>query len=172
MKIDITLTGAANVFALIKATPGNEASTVSELTATLGAPTAGVGLPGVHNTEVMVKARDGTNLVGTTTVDYRRASLIEHVVDPELEYVLGEDETAGDLLARVATALGLREQEVEFVTDPVRPESGLTSQVTLRAIANSYVYIGSQVLDLTWPAIVVSINDDIAVKSLDGFEEE
>ena len=173
MKADILKTGVENIFALIKATAGNEATIVSATTVTLGAATAGTGLPGNHNTTIVVTAIDDAGLLNgsSATIDYKRTSLVENVVSPDLDYTVTNDETTAGLLATVAAALGLRQEDVEFTGELTRPGSGTSSQMTLQAKATSYLYVGTQVLEITWPAEPPqTVDAALPTKSLTGFD--
>jgi hypothetical protein len=154
MKVDTTKTGQENMISLIKRTNGGKASKISTSTVSLSnviAVRAGTGLPNpTHNAIVTVTAIPDAGMTGSVEIHYRRLTLTEGVVNPQLVYDVDDSTTMADLLVTICNALKLRPTEMELTQPLMRPQSGTTSVQIIRQRTNNYTHTGQQTLQLNW----------------------
>lgn len=166
MKIDISKTAIENVFALINADNG---STHDAATVTLGVPAVRTPDANPRNTTLVLTAVVGGGFTGTDTVTYTRLGMGSGVVTPSFDFETDGDTTNASFKTQVATALGLREDQIQ-ITGTLPAAEGDETTMTVAAIADSLLYVGSQALTVTWPVPQVPL--DLTTKDLSGFEAE
>lgn len=148
MKADISKTGEDNLFFLIKNTPGNTNSPVNKENSSLGPVTIDSQLPNSHNTVVVFSAIPGQGLKGSIDLSYRRTNITSNVVNPPTSFTVEKTDTIETLLATVATAFGVRSEDVEFTSALPSFEQSNVADIVIRAKISSYLYVGSQTLQL------------------------
>lgn len=169
MKIDASKSAIENIVALVNAT--NAGANLTSAAVTLGAATAASGTGG-RNTTVQATAVAGQGFKGNVTVSYIRRGLGDSVLTPDFTLDVDDGVTKADIIAGVATKLGLVVAELDLTGDITRPASGLTSTVTLESIAGSYLYVdgSTQAITLNWADHSVDLATAVATTDLTGFD--
>lgn len=172
MLIDTSKTALENLVALIK--DANPSSKVSTSNITLGAATARTPDANPRNTSVVITAGTGYQ-AGTKTLTYNRIGLDKGVVSPDLTIDVAGNDSAAEttLLAELATQLGLKAGE--FALDASTPLSGVSNDgtpvnLTLKANDASYFYVGSITIEVTWPVVNPTLDQDMTTADLNGFD--
>ncbi len=166
MKIDISKTAIENVYALINA---DNASTHSAATVTLGVPVVRTPDANPRNTTLELTAVVDGGFTGTDTVTYTRLGMGSGVVTPSFDFEIDGETDAASFKTQVATALGLREDQIQ-ITGTLPAAEGDDTTMTVAAIADSLLYVGSQALQVSWPVPQAPLN--LTTKDLSGFEAE
>lgn len=148
MKADISKTGEDNLFFLIKNTPGNTNSPVNKDNSSLGPVIIDSQLPNSHNTTVVFSAIPGKGLQGSVNLNYRRTNITSNILNPPTSFIVKETDTIETLLATVSTALNVRSEDVEFTGGLPTFEQANVADIVIRAKNSSYLYVGSQTLQL------------------------
>lgn len=165
--INPAISAEANVLELILDANPDATFTVGDLA--YGTPVTLTDHPTGKNTSVVVSPT--ANLAGVTgsvTITYNRVGMDGGVANADFNFNVSNAEiTSAEFLTQVATALGLREEEVELVGDVAPPESGSTSTVTLQAKANSLLYVGQEEITINWSFL---LEDMITNTDMAGFD--
>lgn len=164
MNIDISKTGVENVYALINA---DNSTAHSAATVTLGVPAVRTPDANPRNTTLVLTAVVGGGFTGTDTLTYTRLGMGSGVVTPSFDFEVDGDTTAASFKTQVATALGLREDQIT-ITGTLPAAEGEDTTMTVAAVADSLLYVGSQALSVSWPVPQVPL--DLTTKDLSGFE--
>lgn len=176
MKVNLSLTPAANLLALIKGTAGNESASASltEAMFTIGAPAVRVPDANPSNTTLILTAVAGQGIeTGTTkTVTYTRNALDSKATAPGNVIVVAGD-TEAQVKTKIATAYGLMESELVFGAIVI-PGEGETETVTVEVAATSLLYVDADgiIVTIENPAEAVGFDEVVPVGQLDGFEPE
>jgi hypothetical protein len=176
MIVDSSKTGLANLINAINA--ANNTALLSDTNASFGLPQV-LGTPvGFRDTSVTVTPVDNVDFVGSpVTFYYRRVSLDQNVVSPDLSYEVNDSTTLASLKAVVCTSLNLIASEVEWVEtalvrDPAdQGGTGFVTQIHLRPLTDSYVYDGDPLtINCEWAPTDQDIGTTFANTSLDSFD--
>lgn len=166
MKINAALSAVANLFALVNA---DNALTLDATKVTPGVPASRVPDANPTNTTLTLTAIADQGYFGTVNVTYTRLGMGSGVITPIFDFLTDGTTTNATLLAAAAASLGLVASEIE-ITGALPAADGDTTVVSLAAKADSLLYIGSQNLNLEWPAADVDLSEAVAVTQLNGFE--
>ena len=129
MIVDSTKTGLANLILAINA--ANYTTLLSETNATFDPPTALFSPLGVRDTSVTVTPVENIDFVGApVTFYYRRVSLDQNVVSPDLSYEVNDSTTLAGLKAIVCTTLNLIPAAPRMAKKP-KPKSLTTIAITV-----------------------------------------
>lgn len=163
MEINVALSGAENIVALINDTNASELVLTSQVT--VGVPSVAAGTGG-RNTAVTVT---GAGIyTGTVDLSYTRNDVSSGVATPDYNFTIDGDTTTGTFKTQVATQLGLREDEIT-VTGSLPTGPGEETTMHVAGINNSLLYVGpGEDLTVTWPAIALS--SVITNTDLTGFD--
>lgn len=151
MQIDISKTSSENVFALIVAS--NPGTPVNGENVTLGDPVLRTpSQDNPRNTTVTITAipNNPDEVVGTSDINYTRLGMNSGVEDPSFDFTTQTSTTPTTFKTQVATALGIKEDEITITG--TLPTVGNTGEMQLIANELSYLYVGSQTLNVTCAA--------------------
>ena len=176
MIVDSSKTGLANLIIAINA--ANSTALLSDTNASFGLPQVLSTPVGYRDTGVTVTPVENVDFVGApVTFNYRRVSLDQNVVSPDLSYEVNDTTTLAGLKAVVCTSLNLIASDVEWVEstldrDPAdQGGTGFVTQVHLVPIATSYVYDGDPLaINCEWAPTDQDFGTTFANTSLDGFD--
>lgn len=166
--IQSTLTAQENLIALLKVKTPELVVEVADFVT--DAPEAQVG---DRNTKLVLTATDSGRFTdaSTTEITYDRLPVESGVLDAEVSYVLGEEETLEELLARIVTAINAVPGEVVFAAGTVLPAVGETEILTLEAVQDSLLYVGDFDVTVEAPDAPVVTEDigDVIYGEQEGF---
>lgn len=176
MQINLAKTAAKNLIDLINITNGT-ALTSAEIS--LGAPAEFVDGEGINdrNTQVEVSAVPGSGYTDSVMVRFYRLDLDVLKGVRVLTYTKSEGSDLESFIDSVATQLEVIEDQIEIVDSegvvltelPVL--EGVAAELTVRAKADSYTYIGSTQVTLEpQPVTETPIEDEIEEQDLEGFD--
>jgi len=171
-KVNIAITAAANVLALINAANPSLNATAAQITPGSVVSEAGTG---GRNTSITYTAVDNQGFSGTQTFSYTRRALTagEGIATAKaIPVVIAEGDTDAQVLTKVATALGLIESEISLsnIVRPVDEDTNGSADVV--ADAGSLLYTGTFAAVLSVPDADVPLNEAASVTDLDGFDAE
>ena len=176
MIVDSSKTGLANLIIAINA--ANSTALLSDTNASFGLPQV-LGTPvGFRDTAVTVTPVDNVDFVGSpVTFNYRRVSLDQNVLSPDLSYEVNDSTTLAGLKAVVCTSLNLIASDVEWVEsalvrDPAdQGGAGFVTQIHLRPLTDSYVYDGDPLtINCEWAPTDQDISTTFPNTNLDSFD--
>jgi hypothetical protein len=176
MIVDSSKTGLANLIIAINA--ANSTALLSDTNASFGLPQV-LGTPvGFRDTAVTVTPVENVDFVGApVTFNYRRVSLDQNVVSPDLGYEVNDSTTLAGLKAVVCASLNLIASDVEWVESALERDpadqggTGFVTQIHLRPLTNSYVYDGDPLtINCEWGPSDPDFGTTFANTSLDGFD--
>ena len=175
MIVDSTKTGLANLILAINS--ANNTALLSDTNATFDPPIA-IGPIGIRDTSVTVTPVDNVDFIGgPQTFFYRRVSLDQNVVAPDLSYEVDDSTTLATLKAIVCTTLNLipeevRWQESSLERDPAdQGGTGFKTYLHLEPLATSYVYDGDPLtIECEWGPSDPNFNTTFAITNLEGFD--
>lgn len=176
MKVNLTISAAANILALVKGTAGNETAAASLTSAmfTIGNPTVRTPDANPSNTTVVLTAVAGQGIAAgsTKTITYKRNALDSKQTPPGNVIVVAGD-TEAQVKTKIATAYGLLESELIFSAITV-PAEGATETVTVEVAATSLLYVDADgiVVTIENPAEPADFNSFVPQGQLDGFDPE
>ncbi len=166
MKINTAISASANLFALVNS---DNALTLNATKVTPGVPAPRTPGADPSNTTLTFTAIADQGYFGTVDVTYTRLGMSSGVTTPIFDFLTDGDTTNASLLAAAAASLGLIASEIQ-ITGTLPAADGDTTTVSLSAKAGSLLYIGSQDLNLEWPADAIDLAEAVAVTQLNGFE--
>ena len=176
MIVDSTKTGLANLILAINS--ANATSLLSDTNASFGLPQV-LGTPvGYRDTGVTVTPVENIDFVGApVTFYYRRVSLDQNVVSPDLSYEVNDSTTLAGLKAVVCASLNLIASDVEWVESTLERDpadqggSGFVTQIHLRPLTDSYVYDGDPLtINCEWAPTDSDFSTTFPNTSLDSFD--
>lgn len=178
MNIDIAKTGIQNLLDLVNT--DNPTANLTTAKVDLAAPVVAAGTNG-RNTTVVISSKANQAFEGDVTVSFRRINVNEATAAPDTSYGYDDDDTWAQLLAAAAAGLGVREEDVEIthyvlnaVESPISGNgpadvlAGEAGQVRIAAKAGSYLYVGTQLLDMIYDK--PNLDTIVTVTDLDGFD--
>ena len=176
MIVDSTKTGLANLILAINS--ANNTALLSDTNATFDPPIALVSPMGYRDTSVTVTPVDNVDFIGgPQTFYYRRVSLDQNVVAPDLSYEVDDSTTLATLKAIVCTTLNLipeevRWQESSLERDPAdQGGTGFKTYLHLEPLATSYVYDGDPLtIECEWGPSDPNFSTTFAITNLDSFD--
>ena len=176
MIVDSTKTGLANLILAINS--ANATSLLSDTNASFGLPTALVSPMGHRDTSVTVTAVNNADFIGgPQTFYYRRVSLDQNVVAPDLSYEVNDSTTLATLKAIVCTTLNLipeevRWQESSLERDPAdQGGTGFKTYLHLEPLATSYVYDGDPLtIECEWGPSDPDFSTTFPTTNLNSFD--
>ena len=145
MKINPSLSGTANVIALIR--EANPRFTFNELAIKIVNVEGRVPDVVPYNTQALVEGRNPTEFYNPVHVYYNRRSMKEAVDAPTQLYSAGLSTTFDDLLGWIAAELKLVTTEFEFVNFRTLPDATI-SIVSLKPVDKSRLYV-PEIMDVT-----------------------
>ena len=176
MIVDSSKTGLENLILAINA--ANSTALLSDTNASFGLPQV-LGIPvGYRDTGVTVTPVENIDFVGApVTFYYRRVSLDQNVVSPDLGYEVNDSTTLASLKAIVCASLNLIPAEVQWQESTLERDpadqggTGFVTQLHLEPIATSYVYDGDPLtINCEWGPSDPDFGTTFANTSLDGFD--
>ena len=176
MIVDSTKTGLANLIIAINA--ANSTALLSDTNASFGPPQVLRTLVGYRDTAVTVTPVENVDFVGApVTFNYRRVSLDQNVVSPDLSYEVNDSTTLAGLKAVVCTSLNLIASDVEWVESTLERDpadqggTGFVTQLHLRPLTDSYVYDGDPLtINCEWGPSDPDISTTFPNTNLDSFD--
>ncbi len=176
MIVDSSKTGLANLIIAINA--ANSTALLSDTNASFGLPQV-LGTPvGYRDTGVTVTPVENIDFIGApVTFYYRRVSLDQNVVSPDLGYEVNDSTTLASLKAVVCASPKPITSDVEWMESALEREpadqggSGFVTQIHLRPLTDSYVYDGAPLtINCEWGPSDPDFGTTFANTSLDGFD--
>ena len=176
MIVDSSKTGLENLIIAINA--ANYTALLSDTNASFGLPQV-TGTPvGYRDTWVTVTPVENVDFVGApVTFHYRRVSLDQNVVSPDLSYEVNDSTTLAGLKAVVCASLNLIASDVEWVESTLERDpadqggSGFVTQLHLRPLTDSYVYDGDPLtINCEWAPTDSDIGTVFSNVNLDSFD--
>ena len=176
MIVDSTKTGLENLILAINA--ANSTTLLSDTNASFGLPSV-LGLPvGYRDTSVTVTPVDNVDFVGgPQTFFYRRVSLDQNVVSPDLSYEVNDSTTLASLKAIVCASLNLIPAEVQFQETTLERDpadqggTGFKTYLHLEPLATSYVYDGDPLtIECEWGPSDPDFSTTFPTTNLDSFD--
>ena len=176
MIVDSTKTGLENLILAINS--ANNTALLSDTNATFDPPIA-LGSPiGIRDTSVTVTPVNNVDFTGDPqTFYYRRVSLDQNVVAPDLSYEVSDSTTLTSLKAVVCAALNLIPAEVQFQETTLERDpadqggAGFKTYLHLEPLATSYVYDGDPLtIECDWAPSDQDINTVFTTTHLDSFD--
>ncbi len=176
MIVDSSKSALANLIIAINS--ANSTALLSDSNVTFAAPVA-LGSPdGIRDTSVEVTPIPNVDFIGgPQTFKYRRVSLDQNVVAPDLGYEVNDSTTLATLKAIVCTTLNLIPSEVQWQESSLDRDPndhggvGFVTQLHLEPIATSYVYDGDALtINCEWGPSDPDFNTIFATTNLDGFD--
>ena len=176
MIVDSTKTGLENLILAINA--ANSTTLLSDTNASFGLPSV-LGLPvGYRDTSVTVTPVDNVDFIGgPTTFYYRRVSLDQNVVAPDLTYEVSDSTTLASLKAIVCASLNLIPAEVQFQETTLERDpadqggTGFKTYLHLEPLATSYVYDGDPLtIECEWGPSDPDFGTTFVNTNLDSFD--
>ena len=176
MIVDSTKTGLANLILAINS--ANSTALLSDTNATFDPPIA-LGLSmGIRDTSVTVTPVNNADFIGgPQTFFYRRVSLDQNVVAPDLSYEVNDSTTLTTLKAIVCTTLNLIPAEVQWQESSLERDpadqggTGFKTYLHLEPLATSYVYDGDPLtIECEWAPSDQDISTVFTTTNLDSFD--
>ena len=176
MIVDSSKSALANLIIAINS--ANSTALLSDSNVTFAAPVALAAPEGIRDTSVEVTPIANVDFIGgPQTFKYRRVSLDQNVVAPDLSYEVNDSTTLTMLKAIVCTTLNLIPEEVQWQEssldrDPAdQGGPGFVTQVHLVPIATSYVYDGDPLaINCEWAPSDQDFGTTFANTSLNSFD--
>ena len=176
MIVDSSKSALANLIIAINS--ANNTALLSDSNASFAAPVTIFALDGIRDTSVEVTPIPNIDFVGAPqTFKYRRVSLDQNVVAPDLSYEVNDSTTLAALKAIVCTTLNLIPAEVQWQESSLDRDpndhggAGFVTQLHLEPIATSYVYDGDPLaINCEWAPTDQDFGTTFANTSLDGFD--
>ena len=176
MIVDSSKTGLANLIIAINA--ANSTALLSDTNASFGLPQVLTTPVGFRDTSVTVTPVENVDFVGApVTFNYRRVSLDQNVVSPDLSYEVNDSTTLASLKAIVCASLNLIASDVEWVESTLERDpadqggTGFVTQIHLRPLTNSYVYDGDPLtINCEWGPTDPDFGTTFATVNLDSFD--
>lgn len=174
-KIDPSLSGQANVLAILNST--NSLSIPADAI-TFEAPAVKADSGDGRNTTVKVDAVAGKGYTGTVTVAYTRRGLSDSVTNPPTTDTETTGVDAATLLTKLAGELGIVAADVhlEDAATPGTPLTGAISNkpatINVVVTGGSYVYTdaASHSFAMTWNDPKIDLATAVATTDLAGFD--
>ncbi len=176
MIVDSSKSALANLIIAINS--ANSTALLSDSNVTFAAPVA-LGTPeGIRDTSVEVTPIPNVDFIGgPQTFKYRRVSLDQNVVAPDLGYEVNDSTTLATLKAIVCTTLNLIPSEVQWQESSLDRDPndhggvGFVTQLHLEPIATSYVYDGGALtINCEWGPSDPDFSTIFTTTNLDGFD--
>ena len=176
MIVDSTKTGLENLILAINS--ANNTALLSDTNATFDPPVA-LGSPmGYRDTSVTVTPVNNVDFTGDPqTFFYRRVSLDQNVVAPDLTYEVSDSTTLASLKAIVCTTLNLIPAEVQWQESSLERDpadqggAGFKTYLHLEPLATSYVYDGDPLtIECEWGPSDPDFNTTFPNTNLDSFD--
>ena len=176
MIVDSTKTGLENLILAINS--ANSTTLLSDTNATFDPPIA-LGSPvGFRDTSVTVTPVDNVDFIGgPQTFFYRRVSLDQNVVAPDLTYEVSDSTTLASLKAMVCASLNLIPAEVQFQETTLERDPadqggpGFKTYLHLEPLATSYVYDGDPLtIECDWAPTDQDISTVFPITNLNSFD--
>lgn len=163
---------------IIAINSANNTALLSDSNASFAAPVALVLPEGIRDTSVEVTPVANVDFIGgPQTFKYRRVSLDQNVVAPDLGYEVNDSTTLATLKAIVCTTLNLIPSEVQWQESSLDRDpndhggTGFVTQVHLVPIATSYVYDGDPLaINCEWAPTDQDFTTVFTTTNLDGFD--
>ena len=176
MIVDSSKSALANLIIAINS--ANNTALLSDSNASFAAPVTIFALDGIRDTSVEVTPVANVDFVGApVTFKYRRVSLDQNVVAPDLSYEVNDSTTLATLKAIVCTTLNLIPAEVQWQESSLDRDpndhggAGFVTQLHLEPIATSYVYDGDPLaINCEWAPTDQDFGTTFANTKLDGFD--
>ena len=176
MIVDSTKTGLDNLILAINS--ANSTALLSDSNATFAAPVALASPQGFRDTSVTVTPVDNVDFVGgPQTFFYRRVSLDQNVVAPDLSYEVNDSTTLTALKAIVCTTLNLIPAEVQWQESSLERDpadqggAGFKTYLHLEPLATSYVYDGDPLtIECEWDPSDPDFSTTFATTNLNSFD--
>ena len=176
MIVDSSKTDLANLIIAINA--ANSTALLSDTNASFGLPQVLTTPVGFRDTCVTVTPVENVDFVGApVTFYYRRVSLDQNVVSPDLSYEVNDSTTRAGLKAIVCASLNLIASDVEWVESTLERDpadqggTGFVTQIHLRPLTNSYVYDGDPLtINCEWGPTDPDFGTTFATVNLDSFD--
>lgn len=164
---DFTQAPEKIIFDLIKA--DNPSNGFAEGMVTYGIPTSNETDPDGRNTDITLTSVEGSGIVGSRTVTYRRLRLEGFIKEPDFVLNKRDFTQLSELIPQINSELGINItaddfNEIALPTFSATP--GEEHEVTITFKANSLVWIGTHVLTVRGDDI--DINLVIPVDKLSG----
>lgn len=171
-KVNLAISAAENVLALVNAANPSLNATLSQVT--LGNPSTAAGTGG-RNTSITFTAIADQGFSGSQTFSYTRQALAAGqaiATAKDLPVTIAQGDSDAQILTKAATALGLLESQIQIgnVVQPTDESTPGSADIT--PIANSLLYTGSYEVILALPDADVPLNEAASTTDLDGFEPE
>ena len=176
MIVDSSKSALENLIIAINAT--NSTALLSDTNATFDPPTA-LGSPiGIRDTSVTVTPVNNADFIGgPQTFFYRRVSLDQNVVAPDLSYEVNDSTTLTTLKAIVCTTLNLIPAEVQWQESSLERDpadqggTGFKTYLHLEPLATSYVYDGDPLtIECEWGPSDPDFSTTFPTTNLDSFD--
>ena len=176
MIVDSSKSALANLIIAINS--ANSTALLSDSNASFAAPVTIVAVDGIRDTSVEVTPVANVDFIGAPqTFKYRRVSLDQNVVAPDLSYEVNDSTTLATLKAIVCTTLNLIPAEVQWQESSLDRDPndhggvGFVTQLHLEPIATSYVYDGDPLtINCEWGPSDPDFSTIFATTNLDGFD--
>ncbi|WP_250478854.1 MULTISPECIES: hypothetical protein [unclassified Caballeronia] len=167
MKVNLSLTPAENVLALVNA--ANPSLALDETMVVVASPQDKADTGDGRNTRVALIGK-GTGYINVVTVNYTRRPINVQVVDPVMSLAVDETFTDAMVKSAIATQLGLIESELN-VLGTIENRVGDTTPLTIESYLGSLVYTADSFdFTLTWAPAQVSLAGAVAATDLPGFD--
>ena len=171
-KVNIALSGPANILALVNAANPTLNATAAQVT--IGNPSVVAGTGG-RNTAITLTAVDNQGFSGTQTFAYTRQALASGgaiAAAKDVPVVVAPADDAEAAFTKVVAALGLVATEVTAgaFTAPVNEDT--PGSIVVNPIANSLLYTGSYTAVLDVPDADVPLSEAASTTDLSGFDAE
>ena len=176
MIVDSSKSALANLIIAINS--ANNTALLSDSNASFADPVTLVLPEGIRDTSVEVTPIPNIDFIGgPQTFKYRRVSLDQNVVAPDLSYEVNDSTTLAALKAIVCTTLNLIPSEVQWQESSLDRDPndhggpGFVTQLHLEPIATSYVYDGGAItINCEWVPTDQDFGTTFANISLDSFD--
>lgn len=146
MQVNPALSAQANLLALINISNTANSLALTEAQVTISVPVPRTSDSDTRNTKVTISPVTGQGFAGPAVpLTYNRRQLNENVIAPPTSLNVRATTTMAQFKTAVAVAWGL--VETEFTVEGTLPVAdNTTSIMTLTAIANSLLFIGSKTI--------------------------
>lgn len=176
MIVDSSKSALENLIIAINA--ANSTALLSDTNASYGLPQVLSTPVGYRDTGVTVTPVENVDFVGApVTFYYRRVSLDQNVVSPDLGYEVNDSTTLAGLKAVVCASLNLIPEEVRWQESSLDRDpndhggAGFVTQLHLEPIPTSYVYDGDPLtINCEWGPSDPDFGTTFANTNLDGFD--
>ena len=163
---------------IIAINAANSTALLSDTNASFGPPQVLSPPVGYRDTGVTVTPVENIDFVGApVTFHYRRVSLDQNVVSPDLSYEVNDSTTLASLKAIVCASLNLIPAEVQWQESSLERDpadqggTGFKTYLHLEPLATSYVYDGDPlVIECDWAPTDQDISTVFTITNLDSFD--